>query len=707
MDRLESVELKPFKNAVDSGVKAIMTGHLSLPLLHGGKNIPATTSPLLLKKILREKLGFQGLIISDAFNMDAISENSSIESAMIDAINAGVDIILMPKDLGKAYNTIKNAVENNNISVETLDKHVNRILKAKHDLNLFSEPFVDLNKIKSVIEKPSDIIISEKTALKAISLVKGNQSDISFTKNDKLLNITVSSESSLENPGKIFFNELSKHYPNAKRLIIDHRTSLSQLKSLKDTVSGYEKIIVTLFSRTKANKNTIGINPLQQKLLKLSLNYKKAVCITFGSPFISSDFTFINTQISAYSYSTLMQKSAAKLLSMNKSISGKINTVIPKINETSKHTNLAKIDTFISKAISDSVFPGASLIVGSSQNIFYQKAYGRFTYSPSSKKVGVNTLYDLASLTKVLGTSLAIMKLIEDGDLTIKTTLNEIFDDVKQKEIQKINIGHLLTHTSGMLWHKKFYEETIGTKTILNEIFKLPLVTPPLTRTKYSDLGFITLMKVIEEVSGEPLEEFLQDEIYDELDIETLLFNPSEKLKKYIPPTEKGFFHKELAQGIVHDGNAASLGGVSGHAGLFGNTIAIARIAQLMLNNGIYKGNEVFSRETVALFTKKAKLDPKSIRGYGWDKPSPISSAGKFISDSAFGHLGYTGTSIWIDPVHDIFIIFLSNRVYPTRENKKIRTFRPKFHDLIMSLSGVKNYRESYKKKLKTIDFNK
>ena len=607
MDRLNNIELKPFKTAIDSGLKAIMTGHLSLPLLHNGKSVPATISPLLLKKILRKQLGFKGLIISDAFNMDALSEKISIESAMVEAINAGVDIILMPKDLGKAFSTLKKAVENKLISMKTLDRHVNRILNAKKELNLFTNRLVDLNSLKSNIEMPSDIAISEKSALKSVSLIRGSVSDIKFKNSDKILNITVSSEKSLENPGKVFFKEFSTQFPDAKRLIIDHRTTIDQLDYLKKTIKSYDKIIITLFSRTKANKTSIGIDSLQQYLLKTSLNYKKSVCISFGSPFIASDFSYIKTHIAAYSYSTLMQKAAARFLSDESPISGKIQTVVPKITDQAKHLKLKQLDRFVTKAISDSVFPGASLMIGSSQNIFYQKAYGKFTYATSSKNVQVNSLYDLASLTKVLGTSLAIMKLIDEDDLTLKTNLNDIFDDIENKELQSITIGQLLTHTSGILWHKKFYEDSISRNDILKEIFRLKLLTKPQTKTKYSDLGFMILMKVVEEISGDSFEEFLQDELYDDLNIETLLFNPPEKLKAYIPPTEEGYYHKTLAQGIVHDGNAASFGGVSGHAGLFGNTIALAKIAQLMLHNGIYKGNEILSKEVVQAFTKRAK----------------------------------------------------------------------------------------------------
>ena len=694
MERFTSVELFPFEQAIKDSVSALMVGHIALPLLHQGKETPATTSSLLLTDLLRKKLQYNGILISDAFNMDAVTEDDIISS-----INAGMDIILMPRNLGVAIQKVKEAVKAGIISEQTLNTAVARILNVKKSLGLFQNKTVSISQIKHVLEDPEHIRIAEKMAEDALTVFPKHKS-IQLNPEKRVVNITVSSEESLESPGKTFYKELKKSFSNIQRIIVDLRTTEAQLPHLLNELKEDDQIIVSLFSRTRAGKGSVAIDSVQHAFVSKLLKKRSAICVTFGSPYIASDFSFIDTHVFAYSYSVLMQKATAKMLSGEIKPKGILPVQIPNINQV---IQLEQLDSLVYSAIEDSVFPGASILIGTSKNILYQKSYGRFTYQPNSRKVLKHTLFDLASLTKAFATTFAIMKLVDDGELLLETPLSDIFSDLKDPKKKRITVGQLLSHSSGMLWHKKFYETVSSKEDILRAVETEPLVTEPGTKMRYSDLGFITLMQVVEEVSGEPFEDFIQDEIYHLLDIQTLVFNPKPRLRKYIPPTEKGFFHKTLAQGVVHDGNTAAMGGISGHAGLFGNTVALSKLCQLMLNDGRYKNEIIIRPEVLDLFTRKAT--DLGVRGFGWDKPSGYSSAGKYISDMAYGHLGFTGTSVWIDPKHDVYIILLSNRVYPTRTNKKIRHFRPLFHNRVMELLRKTEYRASYKEKLKEISW--
>ena len=293
------------------------------------------------------------------------------------------------------------------------------------------------------------------------------------------------------------------------------------------------------------------------------------------------------------------------------------------------------------------------------------------------------------------------MKLIDQYQIRLDNTLGDLFPEyLNSTEKKDITIAQLLTHTSGQVAFKHYFEFVKSKTDMYKAIFDEPLINKPGEQTVYSDLGFILLMRVIETVTGKTLDQYVQDTFFEPMQLSAIGYLPDKK--NVIPPTEAVEWRGHLAQGEVHDENAMSMGGVSGHAGLFANTESLAAICQMMLNNGIYNGRRYLSTKIINEFTHSAGIDSTSERGFGWDKPSAFSSAGKYISDDSFGHYGYTGTTVWIDPINDVFIIHLSNRVYPSRNNIKIRKFRPVFYNLVMESLGKTDLRESYKKAMES-----
>jgi beta-N-acetylhexosaminidase len=343
----------------------------------------------------------------------------------------------------------------------------------------------------------------------------------------------------------------------------------------------------------------------------------------------------------------------------------------------------ANTDSLIEEAIIDSAFPGAVLLISKDGEIIHEKAYGRFTYEPTSPKVSINSIFDLASVSKVVGTTTAVMMLIDKGDLKLDDKVIEYLPEFNNNGKENITIRNLLLHNSGLAAFKKYYDVFSTAEEVVNDIMNLTPEQEPGSKYVYSDLGMITLQKVIEKISGKTLDKFLEENLFIPLGMNSTMYNPPPELKDNCMPTElDDFWRMRQLQGEVHDERAYMLNGVAGHAGIFSTANDLAKFLQMILQKGNYQGKQYIKPETIELFTKKQSN--QSSRGLGWDTKSPEgSSAGKYFDLTSYGHTGYTGTSVWTDPTKNLFVILLTNRVYPTRNNNKISRVRPLIHDAI------------------------
>jgi CubicO group peptidase (beta-lactamase class C family) len=350
-----------------------------------------------------------------------------------------------------------------------------------------------------------------------------------------------------------------------------------------------------------------------------------------------------------------------------------------------------KADSLIENAISDSAFPGAVLLVSKDGKIIHEKAYGHFTYNSDSKKVSLNTIFDLASVSKVIGTTTAVMMLIDRDEILLDDKVIKYLTEFNNNGKENITIRNLLLHNSGLAAFKKYYDIYSTAEEVINDIMNLVPEQEPGSKYVYSDLGLITLQKVIEKVSGKSLDKFLNENLFTPLGMNSTMYNPPPELKDNCMPTElDDFWRMRQLQGEVHDERAYMLNGVAGHAGLFSTAPDLAKFLQMILQKGNYNGKLYIKPETVEMFTKKQS--EQSSRGLGWDTKSPEgSSAGKYFSLLSYGHTGYTGTSVWTDPLVNTFVILLTNRVYPTRKNNKLSQVRPLIHDAVYQ-AVIKNY---------------
>ena len=352
-------------------------------------------------------------------------------------------------------------------------------------------------------------------------------------------------------------------------------------------------------------------------------------------------------------------------------------------------------------AIDQQICPGAALAIAHQGRLIALKAMGRFTYDLGSPRVKPETIYDLASLTKVVATTPACMVLYERGQLDLERPLADVLPDFagpglseNDPQRRKVTLRMLLAHSSGLPAYVKLFQTAHNKDELIRQALQVPLTADPGTHAEYSDIGFILLGEALEHLTGEPLDRFCQREIFSPLGLSRMTFRPPEDWKPLIPPTEddKTFRHR-LIQGEVNDENASVMGGGAGHAGCFSTALDVSVFAQCMLQGysraGFAReragsGAPIVRSQTVEIFTRRAEFPPGTSRALGWDTPSQPSQSGKYFSSRSYGHLGYTGTSLWIDPDRQLSITLLTNRTWPDRGSQAIKQFRPVFHDAIV-----------------------
>ncbi len=337
------------------------------------------------------------------------------------------------------------------------------------------------------------------------------------------------------------------------------------------------------------------------------------------------------------------------------------------------------------------VFPGGVAVVGRGGKLVSEWAFGHLDYGDQSPPVSVGTIYDVASLTKVVVTATLAMILYDGGKLRLDARVREYLPEFVGDEKEGVTVADLLSHSSGILWWKDLYKSAREDGSIaevkdwyVKEICLLPLDYPPRTKSVYSDLGTILMGQILERVAGRRLDEMARDEIFEPLGMGHTGFQPPPSSKDRIASTGRSSWRDRVLVGEVHDDNAFAMGGVAPHAGLFSTGSDLASLAQTMLNGGVLEGQRIVERSTVELFTRRADGIPGSDRALGWDTPSRDSTAGRYFSSSSYGHLAFTGSSLWIDPIRDLFVVLLANRMSQSRNRETINGVRASFHDAVM-----------------------
>jgi CubicO group peptidase (beta-lactamase class C family) len=362
---------------------------------------------------------------------------------------------------------------------------------------------------------------------------------------------------------------------------------------------------------------------------------------------------------------------------------------------------LEAVDAIVRAGVESRAFPGGVLAVGRDGTLAHLRAFGRLSYDADAAAVATDTIYDLASLTKVVVTTTLAMILVDEGKLDLDARVHGYFPAFSSPAKDRVTVRHLLSHSGGLLWWAPLYKELTGEAAYLERIVGLDLAYEPGTKAVYSDLGIILLGDILERVGGAPLEAMARERIFGPLGMKEARYRPPAELLPRIAPTENDPWRGRVVRGEVHDENAFALGGIAPHAGLFATASDLAPVAEMLLDGGSFGGRHVVSRATVELFTERAGV-PGSSRALGWDTPTDgsgprsstpgepgFSSAGSLFSARSFGHTGFTGTSMWMDPERGLYVILLTNRVHPTRENVAIGRVRAQVADAaVRALEG-------------------
>ena len=710
-EQLAAMELAPFKALIDAGIESVMVGHLSVPAIDNRPKYATSLSEKAINELLKKEMGFKGITVTDALDMKAISNYFPKGEANVQAILAGNDMLCLPGDIGESIEKIKLAIKEKRLSKKDIDDRVKKILAAKYKYGLSQPTFIDTTNLIADLNK-SVAALKSQMAAQSLTFVKANaQASISLQKKTAYIALNLAQPN-------VITKALSQQY-GFQIFYINPKDSAG-LETAKKSLASFDQVIVGLhnYNRRPANHFEIPANMIQ--FLK-DAHPQNWFHLIFGNPYAVGEFNGIENILFAYEDNAYSQEAALHWIEGKLQATGELPVTVsndlpygtPSHNiESGANTNiqttspnLSFIDALVQEAIDKKAIPGCQILVAKNNKIIFNKGFGNIA-GEGSAPVTIDTYYDLASVTKVSATTVSIMKLVEQGKVDINKTIGDYLPWVVGNAKSQITLKDLLLHQAGLYPYIKFYEALLTptgsfidglvtqvpdnahhkmmtpskylldswADTIKNKILRSPVTTPG--KYVYSDNDFIFLGQIVEQVTGMTLNEYATQQFYAPLGMESTGFLPLQKttLNNIAASEVDNYYRHELIQGAVHDEGASVMGGIAGHAGLFSNATDLAKLYLMLLNKGTWNGSSFLNPSTVELFT--AYNTDNSRRGLGFDKPEKNNATAKdpypclSASPSTFGHTGFTGTCVWADPEKQLLFIFLSNRVYPTRDNK-------------------------------------
>lgn len=717
-ERLDSVELYPFKHLIEDGVGGIMAAHLYVPALEKEPNLPSSLSKEVIQNLLKKKMGFKGLVFTDALNMKGVTNFYKPGEVDLKALSAGNDVLLFPEDVPKAVQLIKTAIENNTIPEATLNEKVRKILSVKKWTGLDKYQPVKIKGLTKDLNNRSARLLKRKLAIASFTLVKDDENlvPVSKIKDQRFAALSIGGKD--EDP---FVNTL-KLYASVDPYHIQGGEDIEQLK---DQLSKYDEVFIGLHDISRYNTRTFDLNPDQVTFINELSQKTKVVLASFGTPYALRFFDKPAAVLQANEDDSLFSSLAAQAIFGGIQINGTLPVNVDEIysigsgiptgepirlqyssfpEEAGINPNhLRKIDSIIKFGMRIKAYPGCQVLVAKDNTVIYYKGWGYQTYD-DKKPIDLFDLYDLASITKVAATTLAIMRFYDIGLLDVDDPLKKYFPTIDPKKAN-LKIKEIMTHQSGLQAWIPFYKYTLNPQGFCdsnycydpNHYFSVRVADHLYINNdyqdsiwniiehskitdrgeyRYSDLGFFYMKRVVDSLIRTDFSTFLQTNFYEPMGMNYTTYLPLQKfsLENIVPTERDNYFRHQLIHGYVHDPAAAMMGGVAGHAGLFANANDLAKLSQMLLNHGEYGGERYFSYHVIDKFT--AKQYPNNRKGLGFDKPETdphkISPASELTSPQAFGHTGFTGTAFWADPKYNLIYVFLSNRVYPTAANNKI-----------------------------------
>jgi beta-glucosidase-like glycosyl hydrolase/CubicO group peptidase (beta-lactamase class C family) len=708
--RLEQVELVPFRAAIAAGVSTIMTGHLAVPAIEPDPELPATFSPKVLTGLLRQQLGFDGLLVTDALDMGGVATRCAPYEVAVCSILAGADVLLVPPVPEAALQALKEAAASGRLPMARIDEAVTRVLRAKAKLGLHKKRLVDLEALSAKFGQPDFIRQAQDIADRGVTPLRDTPRllPLDATRPTRALLVSIAADPD-PYPGEDLEREIRWRADSLQVVRTDTRFARVETVKLPPP-ENYDVAIAALFVRVADRKGTVGLPDEQAALVnQLLATGKPTVVACFGNPYLIERFPAAPTWLAVFSTVDVAQRAAGRALFGQVAIGGRMPASVPGIAKRGEglsvpaspmklrpaaaaEARLKPAFDVVDRGVADHAFPGGVLAVGHRGELTVH-AFGRQSYEPNAPTVQPDTIYDAASLSKAVVTTTLMATLVAAGEVQLDAPVSRYLPEWNSGPTPEWRRGttvrHLLTHTSGLPGHKPYFETARGKREVLAKIFAEPLTFEPGTQSVYSDLGFVLLGEIAERMTGKALDVLAQERVFGPLGMSDTMYSPPKSIRARIAPSENDtVFRKRLVHGEVHDENAWAMGGVAGHAGLFTTATDLAAFCQMMLNGGIYAHRRLLRRSIVEQFTAPQPL-AGGTRALGWTVPTEDSSSGRYFSRRSYGHAGFTGTSIWIDPEKNLFVILLTNRVHPTRENEKIQQVRPALHDAVVEALGL------------------
>jgi beta-glucosidase-like glycosyl hydrolase/CubicO group peptidase (beta-lactamase class C family) len=726
--RLNEVELYPFRELINAGLGSMMVAHLNVPALDSGSNMATTLSKAVVTDLLKNELGFKGLVFTDALNMKGVSAYFKPGEVDAKALIAGNDVLLFAEDVPTAIKKIKQAIANGEITQEEIDKRCEKILQAKYwvGLNKF-EPIEtndlvdDLNALKHIQPKRS-IIKNSITLLNNTNKLVPIANIDSF----KIASVAIGAKTKNE------FQKTLELYAPVTHFQVSKSPDFEQIIELNKQLEDYDLVIVGLHKTSQYPRKQFGITKEALNLIKLIDGKSKTVLAYFGNPYGLKYFENareIESLLVGYHDDGLTQNLMAQAIFGANEIHGILPvsaTEVYKSGEGIRRASLGRfqygepedvginsnwlneIDSIAWEGINNKAYPGCQILVAKSGNVIYKKNFGFQTYD-TTHPITDQSIYDLASITKIASSTFSLMHLVDKGSVNLDYYLCDYlpeYVDTAKNLYSEIVLREMLSHQAGLVPWIPFYKKTLANgypmynhyslvqsetypfkvaeNLYMHKDYKEEMISEILNTGlredksyKYSDLGYYFLQRIIEKQTQRPLEDFTYSQFYKPMGLSTTGYLPLNRFEKsQIVPTENDkIFRRQLIHGYTHDPGAAMIGGVGGHAGLFSNANDLAKIMQCFMQMGEYGGRRFLSENVVEEFTKCQYCVEDNRRGAGFDKPVRNGNGGptcSCVSYESFGHSGFTGTLAWADPDEEVVYIFLSNRVYPDASNYKL-----------------------------------
>lgn len=725
---LDSLELYPFKTLFKEGVGSVMIAHLSIPAIDSTPHLPTSLSQKNVTALLRNNLGFQGISFTDALEMQGVAKYYPQGDAAVQSLVAGNDMLCLPGDVPQAIQKIQAAIANKILDSIDIDNRVKKVLLAKYNLGLNKPAFIKTNGLYKDLNE--DVLpLRKKVARNAFTLLR--------LKDDKLFPLKRDKKIAYVGIGLADSNALATFLSIEKEayvFLMRYNDDASVANSIEKYVdSNYDVVIIGIHGLNKYPARNFGITANALNLVKELQRSNKTLTMVFGNPYVLKNFCDADNLIECYEDDAVFQHEAFNWLNGDFVASGKlpvtvcdayhygdgiVNLGLKELSFATPQdvgldsTRLLAIDSLANDAITQHATPGCVILVAKDNKIVLDKAYGSLNYN-GNEATSIQTIYDLASVTKISATTLAVMKLYENGLLDLNKTIGYYLPWARGSNKSKLLLRNVLIHQAGMVAFIPFYKEIIdagGTpypglfqsfddenysshvadamymrNDWIDTMFARILQSKVSAKKEYvySDNDFIFLGKIVEQLTGMPLDEYVEKTFYAPMYLYNTSFKPNEHfaVNTLAPTEDEKQFRLQLLRGYVHDPGAAMFGGVAGHAGLFSNAHDLAILYSMLLNGGVWDGKRYLKKETIDLFT--AYHSEISRRGYGFDKPEkdnatrdepyPCLSA----SPETYGHTGFTGIGVWVDPKYNLLFIFLSNRVNPDGgDNTRLSTLK-------------------------------